>query len=149
VKMVWTVSRVLLGLLFAVMGLNGFLLFMPPPPASAMPANVVAFNGAMFASHYMYMTSGAQLLAGVLLLANRYVPFALVVLAGILVNILTFHVTMWPQTIFPLPIIALILWFLTAWPLRPYFAPLFTARIARIEDPLEVQLPRADPSRSQ
>ncbi|MBV9648319.1 MAG: hypothetical protein JO043_12690 [Candidatus Eremiobacteraeota bacterium] len=125
----YTISRTLLGLLFAVMGLNGFLLFLPPPPPSAMPPLVVQWNTPMFASHFIWMTAGFQLLAGVLLLVNRYVLFALIVLAGILINILTFHLTMWPQTIVPLPIVALVLWFLTCWPLRDRFAVLFTARV--------------------
>lgn len=120
------IARLLLGLLFVVMGLNGFLLFLPPPP-SGIPHNAEVFSGVIFASHFVYMTSGAQILAGALLLVNRYVMFALVVLAGVLVNILTFHITMWPQSLVPLPIVAVILWFLTAWPLRKKFAALFAA----------------------
>jgi putative oxidoreductase len=128
VKIVSTAARLLLGLLFFVMGLNGFLLFIPPPP-TGIPHNAMAFNEAMFASHYVYMTSGVQALAGLLLLVNRYVPFTLIVLAAVLVNIVTFHITMWPQTLFPMPLLAVVLWFLTAWPLRTYFAPLFAARV--------------------
>ena len=128
-RVVFTIARIVLGLLFAVMGLNGFVLFLPPPPMSAIPHNAAVFSGAMFASHYMYLTSGAQVLAGVLLLLNRYVPFALVVLAAMLVNILTFHITMWPQTLFPLPLLAVVLWFLACWPLRHHFALLFRARV--------------------
>ncbi len=127
-KIASTTARVLLGLLFAVVGLNGFLLFMPPPP-TGMPPNAAAFTAVTNASHYIYLVSGAQLLAGILLLVNRYVAFALVVLAAVLVNILTFHITMWPQTIFPLPIVAVILWFLTCWPLRAHFAKLFAAKL--------------------
>lgn len=125
----YTITRVLLGLEFVVVGLNGFLLFLPPPPPGAMPALVVQWNTPMFTSHFIWMTAGFQVLAGLLLLLNRYVLFALIILAGVLVNILTFHITMWPQTLFPLPIIALILWFLTCWPLRDRFAPLFTAKL--------------------
>ena len=128
-SILYTISRVLLGLLFAVIGLNGFLLFMPPPPASAMPSVVVQWNGAMFVTHYVWMTAGFQVLAGILLLLNRYVLVALIILAGVLVNILTFHITMWPQTLFPLPIVAAILWFLTCWPIRDRFAPLFTPKL--------------------
>lgn len=125
----YTIPRILLGLLFAVVGLNGFLLFLPPPPPSAMPALVVQWNSPMFASHFIWMTAGFQLIAGLLLLLNRYVLVALIILAGVLVNILTFHITMWPQTIAPMPIVAVILWFLTCWPLRDRFAPLFTAKL--------------------
>jgi hypothetical protein len=124
--MVSAIARVLLGLLFVIMGVNGFLLFMPPPPVG-VPANAAAFSGAMFASHYVYLTSGAQAVAGALLLVNRYVLFALIVLAAVLVNILTFHITMWPQTLFPMPVIATVLWFLAAWPLRARFARLLSA----------------------
>ena len=125
----YNVARVLLGLMFAVVGLNGFLLFMPPPPPSMMPGVVVQWNSAMFVTHYVWMTSGFQLLAGILLLLNRYVLVALIILGGVLVNILTFHITMWPQMLFPLPIVALILWLLTCWPLRDRFAPLFTPKV--------------------
>lgn len=127
--LLYNIARVLLGLMFVVMGLNGFLLFIPPPPASAMPPVVVQWNAPMFTTHFMWMTSGFQLLAGILLLLNRYVLVALIILAGVLINIVTFHITMWPQTLFPLPIVALILWFLTCWPIRDRFAPLFTAKL--------------------
>jgi predicted cobalt transporter CbtA len=126
VKVASAIARVLLGLLFTVIGLNGFLLFMPPPP-TGIPPNAMAFSSAMFASHYVYFTAGVQVLAGILLLANRYVLFALILLAAVLVNILAFHITMWPQTLFPMPIVATILWFLAAWSFRAEFYRLFTA----------------------
>ncbi len=125
----YTIARVLLGLLFAIMGLNGFLLFMPPPPANTMPPVVVQWNMPMFATHYIWMTAGFQVLAGILLLLNRYVLVALIILAGVLVNIITFHITMWPQSLIPMPIIAVILWFATCWPLRDRFAPIFAAKV--------------------
>ena len=128
-SVLYTIARVLLGLIFVVVGANGFLLFIPPPPPSSMPAVVVQWNGAMFITHYVWMTSGFQVLAGLLLLLNRYVLVALIIIAGVLVNILTFHITMWPQTLFPLPIITLILWLLTCWPLRERFAALFTPKV--------------------
>lgn len=119
------IARILVGLLFVVIGLNGFLMFMPPPP-TGIPPTAAAFSGAMFTSHFMWMTSGAQVLAGVLLLINRAVFFALIVLAAVLVNILTFHITMWPQSLIPMPILAVILWFIVAWPYRREFFRLFT-----------------------
>ncbi len=126
-RIVVLVSRLLLGLMFAVFGLNGFLLFMPPP--AHIPGNAGAFSGAMMSSHYVYLTTGAQLLCGVLLLINRYVSLALVVLAAIIVNILTFHITMWPQSLVPFPILVTVLWFIVAWPLREHFAPLFVRKV--------------------
>ncbi|MDQ6933543.1 MAG: DoxX family membrane protein [Candidatus Eremiobacteraeota bacterium] len=121
------VCRLLLGLMFTVFGLNGFLLFMPPPPH--IPGYAGAFSAAMMSSHYVYLTAGVQLLCGVLLLLNRYVPLALVMLAAVIANILTFHITMWPQPLVPFPILVTLLWLIVAWPLRAHFAPLFVRKV--------------------
>lgn len=123
-KLVGTIARILLGLLFLIFGLNGFLLFMPAPPLGGTAG---AFSGAMFSSHFMYFTSGVQVLCGVLLLLNRYVIFAIVVLAAVLANILAFHITMLPEGL-PMALIVTGLWFLAALPLRAQFAPLFRAK---------------------
>lgn len=126
-KLTSTIARVLLGLIFVVFGLNGFLLYFPPPPT--LPHDVAIFTSAMYDSHFAWMTSAVQMIAGLLLLANRYMLVTLVVLAAVLVNILTLHLTMYPQGL-PPAIVAAVLWFLTAWPLRARFAPLFAAKVA-------------------
>jgi hypothetical protein len=123
---VWTAARVVLGLIFAVLGMNGFVPFLPNPPT--IPSVAAAFFGAIMTSHYSYLVFGVQALAGILLLVNRYVPLALVMLAAVIANILTFHLTMWPSTLVPMPIVVTVLWFVVAWPLREYFAPLLTAK---------------------
>jgi hypothetical protein len=125
-NVVSTVARILLGAIFVVFGLNGFLLFFPPPPT--LPPVMTAFSTAMFASHYVWMTSAVQVICGVLLLANRYVLLVTVVLAAVLVNILTLHITMYPVGL-PPAILATILWFLMAWPLRSRFAWLFASKL--------------------
>ena len=127
-KLMYTIARILLGLLFAVVGLNLFLLFMPPPP-TGIPERAMQFSTLMFVTHYVWFTGGVQVLAGILLLVNRFVPLALIVLAAVLANILAFHLTMWPQTVFPMPLLALVLWFATAWPLRDHFKALFAAKV--------------------
>ncbi|HWT05082.1 MAG TPA: hypothetical protein VN224_04950, partial [Xanthomonadales bacterium] len=48
----------------------------------------------------------------------------IVTLAAVLANILVFHATMLPSG-FPLAIVATVLWFIVALPLRAHFAPLF------------------------
>lgn len=53
--------------------------------------------GAMYASHYLWVVFAFQLVAGVLLLVNCFVPFAVAVLAPVLVNILSFHALMSPS----------------------------------------------------
>jgi putative oxidoreductase len=125
-RIVVLIARIVLGLIFTIFGLNGFLNFIPSPPS--IPGNAGAFFGAILASHYVYLVAAAQLVSGVLLLINQYVPLALVILAGVIVNILTFHITMWPQGIFPFPILVTICWFIVAWSMRDHFAPIFARK---------------------
>jgi putative oxidoreductase len=115
------IARILLGLMFFVFGFNGFLNFMPAPPISGLPGQ---FSGALVASHYMLFVSGVQVVAGALLLSNQYVPLAIVLLAPVLANILVFHLTMMPSTVAP-GLVATLLWFVVALPLRAHFAPIF------------------------
>jgi putative oxidoreductase len=48
-------------------------------------------------------------------------------LAPVLANILVIHTTMQPIGL-PPAILATILWFIVAWPIRSRFAPIFTAQ---------------------
>ncbi|HEY5341911.1 MAG TPA: hypothetical protein VIK27_12855 [Candidatus Aquilonibacter sp.] len=119
-KITSTIARILLGVIFTIFGLNGFLHFIPSPPLNG---DVLQFLTVIVASHFYVLIFGVQLICGVLLLVNQYVPLALVTLAAVLANILTFHITMQPQGI-PPALIAVVLWILTALPLRAQFAPL-------------------------
>jgi putative oxidoreductase len=123
-KVVAIIARILLGLTFLVFGLNGFLNFMhaPLPPGLAG-----TFLTTLVASHFVYFVSGVQVIAGVLLLFNQFVPLALALLAPVLYNILVFHITMQPSGL-PPGLIASILWLILVWRLRDYFAPLFVQK---------------------
>ena len=88
-----TVVRVLLGLLFFVFGLNGFLNFAPPPP---MPAAGGAFIGTLVSSNVMMLVKTVETIAGALLLAGRFVPLALVMLVPVVVGIVLYHLTFDP-----------------------------------------------------
>lgn len=124
-KMITTVSRYLLGLIFTVFGLNGFLHFlhMPPPPSSV----AIEFFTAVSVSHYMTVVFLVQLVGGVLLLAGRFVPLALAILGPVLVNILIFHLTMNPSGIVP-GAVSTVLWFLLFWQYRASFSGIFAFR---------------------
>src|SRR5438046_1141910 len=95
-KILTNVSRFLLGFIFLVFGLNGFLHFIPMPPPSGVAGQ---FLGAMFVSKYLLVVSGLQLISGALLLINRYVPLAITILGPIIVKLLLFHGLMNPLCI--------------------------------------------------
>ena len=119
-----TIARYLAGFIFLVFGLNGFLHFIPFPPPSGVAGQ---FMGALFASHYVTFIFALQILAGVLLLANRFVPLALAILAPVIVNILAPHALMAPAGL-PLALFVAILWTLIFADVRTAFLPLFQPR---------------------
>ena len=99
-KVLVLIARLLLGLVFLVFGLNGFLHFIPSPP---MEGTMAAFIGAIVSSHYGYLIFGVQVIAGVLLLSGQFVPLAIAMLAPMLANIITFHLTMETAGLDPRP----------------------------------------------
>jgi uncharacterized membrane protein YphA (DoxX/SURF4 family) len=122
-----TILRLLLGLGFTVFGLNYFLEFLPPQDAP--PAEAGAFLGALASSKLLALAKGIELGAGLLLLANRFVPLALAVLAPILVGMTYYHAALDPAHIGPaLGFVALELGL--AWSYRGAFAPMLRARVS-------------------
>ena len=90
-------ARGLMGLMFFIFGLNGFLNFLPQP-ATPLPEGALAFAGALMKTGYMMpLIFATQLVVGALLLANRFVPLALVLIAPFLVNSVAFHVFLEPS----------------------------------------------------
>ena len=120
-KIAALISRLLLGLIFVVFGLNGFLHFIPMPPPTGVAGQ---FFGAIFASRYYVVIFGIQVLGGLLLLINRFVPLALALLAPVIVNIFFFHALMAPAGL-PLAIVVVILWAILAVRNKQYFAGIF------------------------
>jgi putative oxidoreductase len=127
-KIVSVVARYLLGLMFTVFGLNGFLNFIHQPP----PANPLAqqFFMAVSASHFAAFFFALQLLAGLLLLSGFFVPLALTLLAAELYNILAFHLTLAPG-IAP-ALVACVLWVLVFLQYRESFHSLLGAKPATL-----------------
>ena len=118
------VARVLLGLVFFVFGLNGFLHFLPQPPP---PAGALGFLGGLASAGYFFpLLKGTEVLAGTLLLAG-FVPIALTLLAPIIVNIVAFHAFLAPGN---WPVVGLVLAseIYLAVVHRATFAPLFARR---------------------
>ena len=118
-------ARYLLGLMFTVFGLNGFLHFIPQPP----PANPVAvqFLIAVSTSQFAVFFFALQVLGGLLLLSGFFVPLALTLLAAELYNILAFHLTMAPDSIVP-ALVACVLWVLVFLQYRNSFNGVLAAK---------------------
>lgn len=124
-KITATIARWLLGLVFLVFGLNGFLHFIPMPPP---PGAAGQFLGALFVSHYLVVVFLLQLIPGALLLLNRFVPLALTLLGPVIVNILLFHLLLAPGGL-PLALLVTALWLLVFLSVRSAFASLFQPRV--------------------
>ena len=112
-KILTNISRFLLALIFTVLGLNGFLHFI---------------QGAMSASNYLLVTFALQLISGVLLLINRYVPLALTILSPIMMNVLLYGVLTNPAG-FGFAFFVAILWVVVLVSVRSAFAGIFEARV--------------------
>ena len=123
-KIASLIARIFLGLIFLVFGLNGFLHFIPMPPPTGVAGQ---FFGSIFVSHYWVVIFGVQVLGGLLLLFNRFVPFALVILGPVIVNIFFFHALMAPAGV-PLAIVVVVLWALVAIRNKRHLAGIFVQR---------------------
>lgn len=124
-KIAFTVARILLGLLFTVFGLNGFLHFIPMQPPTGLAGQ---YMGALFVSHYLIIVFLVQLVGGLLLLANRYVPLALMLLGPVIVNIVCFHAFLAPEGL-PLALVTTLLWAVVFAATHKAFAGVFAQRV--------------------
>ena len=121
-----TAARVLLGSVFLVFGLNGFLNFMALPEH---PAPAQAFLGALAATGYMFpLIKATEVAVGLGLLLNRFVPLALVVLMPVTVNIMLFHAAFEPASL-AMPLVLLALQLYLAWTQRQSYRPLLRAQV--------------------
>jgi hypothetical protein len=123
------IARYLMGLPLLVFGLNAFLNFIPAP-STPLPAGAAAFAGALMKSGYMMPLIGAtQLIVGVLLVSNRFVPLALALFAPFMVNSVAFHVFL-ESSGRPMAGVFLALELYLAWAYRQAFRGMRAARVA-------------------
>ncbi|MCC7521787.1 MAG: DoxX family membrane protein [Flavobacteriaceae bacterium] len=92
------VLRWLVGLMMLVFGANKFLNFMPAPE---MPEGDLAtfFQGFMASKYLMPLVGLVEVVVGILFLTKKWMPFALVLLAPISVNIVLIHLFLDPANI--------------------------------------------------
>jgi len=93
-KIVVVGARILLGLLFTVFGLNHIVPFIHD---SVPPGDAATMLGLMVEHHWFLLYGVVEAAGGLMLLAGRFVPLGLTLLAGMGVNILLFHLTLEPS----------------------------------------------------
>jgi uncharacterized membrane protein YphA (DoxX/SURF4 family) len=123
-------ARLLLGLIFVAHGLNGFLKLVPQAP-TYVPDRALAFVAALVIAGYVFpLVNAVEIVAGALLLSNRYVPLALAALAPIIVNIAAFYgvLAALPPAGSVLAAVMLGLEIYLAWTNREAFAPMLAPR---------------------
>ena len=119
-----TIARILLGLVFGLVGIAEVVFSSPPP----QPGLVGVVNNALYSSHWMWFIAFVQVLIALSFLTNRFVPVALIMLAAFLYNSFAFHLLTSPIFL-PIWFVATVLWFIIAVRYRAVFAPIFRARV--------------------
>ena len=121
------VARLLLGAPLIVFGLDGFLHFLPQP-AEPLPRIAATFLEALSETGYMFeLIALTHLAVGILLVANRFVPLALVLLAPFVVHSVAFH-SFLERTGLPMAIALLALELYLAWTYRDAYRGMLEPR---------------------
>ena len=121
-KVATIIVRVLLGLMFVIFGLNGFLNFIPAPPPP--PGLTSQFMTVFMESRWFLFIAGFQVIGGALLLIGLYIPLGLAILGPVIVNILLFHLLI-NHMGGSVAVVVALLWCFLFWRYRKYFASLF------------------------
>jgi hypothetical protein len=121
------VAQFLMGIPLVVFGLNGFFNFIPPPP-TPLPEEAAAFAGALAKTGYMLQLIGAtQLIVGLLLILNRFVPLALALFAPFIINSIAFHLRL-EHSGLPMAAVFLLLELYLAWAYRDAYRSVLVMR---------------------
>jgi len=115
-----SVARIVLGLIFLIFGLNGFYTLIPVPDFHPFMAILVE-------SGYIYLIKTVEIVGGIMLLTNRFVPLALILLAMDIVNITAYHLLLDPRNWMIVPVI-IILWIIVFMNYKSSFVSLFSIK---------------------
>lgn len=124
-KIAVLIARILLGLIFLVFGLNGFLNFLHAPMPPGPAGQYMALMGSTFHMHFVYLV---QIVGAALLLSGQFIPLALILLGPVIVNILLFHISLQPAGL-PPGLFAAILWFIVFFGVRKAFTGIFAQKV--------------------
>jgi uncharacterized membrane protein YphA (DoxX/SURF4 family) len=125
-KIAALIARILLGLVFLLFGLNGFLHFIPG--SDAVPPGLAGqFASALAQSHYFHAVAAVEVVAALMLLSGFYVPLGLVLIGPVIVNILFFHIFLFPHGAVP-AVVVLILWIVVFARNSQHFAGIFVQK---------------------
>jgi len=98
------ITRLELGAILLIFGINKFAPFLPN---FELQGDALTFMSALVGSGYlMDMVALVEIAVGAMLVSNKYVPLALLLLAPISVNIVAFHAFLDPANIAPALIVA-------------------------------------------
>ncbi|SRR6267154_4387030 len=123
-KIAVVIARILMGVIVVFFGLNGFLQFLKAPLPTGLAGQ---FLMALFQSHYVWFICAVQIVGGMLLLVNRYVPLALTLLGPVIVNIILYHLLLNPAAA-QLAVVVTILWLFLFYRYRQNFSGLFVQK---------------------
>lgn len=129
-KVATIILRILLGLVFLVFGLNKLHSFFPTGPIPTGPAGV--FIGVMVSTKYFAIIGFLEALGGLLLIANRFVPLGLAIIAPIIVNIFLTGLLM-DNSALPMAGAVVAVWLFLFWRYKNNFTPLFEAKARTID----------------
>jgi uncharacterized membrane protein YphA (DoxX/SURF4 family) len=117
-------ARLLMGLMFMVFGFNHIVPFMHLPMPTGDAGTLM---GMMFIHKWLLFYGFVEVAAGIMLFLGRFVPLGLTLLAGIIVNIVLFHLTLEPSGL-PLAVFTGLLELVLVYGYRASFAGIFAAK---------------------
>ncbi len=126
------VARVAQGIIFLGSGIFGMLMALGvvpmPPQKEPLSEAAAAFMAGLFKSGYLFqLIKATEIVSGALLLANRFTPLALILLAPIVVNIFAVHALLMPSGL-PIGILVVVLEAYLGWAYRGSYRALFESR---------------------
>ena len=126
-KIASLIARILLGALFVFGGANHLFNFVPAQPLPPGPAG--QFLAGMIGTGYLTFIGVMEVVGGLLIIIQQFVPLGLTILGPIVVNILVVEALIMPKAI-PIALAMIILWVLGAWPYRHVFFPVLQRKIS-------------------